>query len=295
MSRGRPVRAADLSSSSGVSLLSRGRSLVRMASGTPGRRPASLDVGLAEGEQGPSGRSHSAITPAVLRTAMMGLPPVTAVGDRSGCGRGSGGSSSGGNTTAADPHSHTGSISALQKRRSHRRVGLAPYAVGDGASRQSSDENSIIDGGRLTASPPTAGVAAPAALPGTSPPLGGRPHDITPTPDGWGGDRRELNHGSITDLSTARQAGDHYAAHLECSPRVRYRRLSCGRRPVVLEVMPVVCEDRLTPVHVNIAERYARGRSGSPCRMREMVVTLRGGEDDGGVGRGAKEATPQGG
>ncbi|KAK1859125.1 hypothetical protein I4F81_001722 [Pyropia yezoensis] len=114
----------------------------------------------------------------------------------------------------------------------------------------SSDEGGISDGSSLAASPPVA-----ADLRGGSPPLVGRSDECPVNSDGGGVDRRELAHGSITDLSTARQAGDHYAARLECSPRVRYRRLSCGRRPVVLEVMPVVGEDRLTPVHVSIAER----------------------------------------
>lgn len=279
ISRGRPVRAAAMSSSSGVALLSRGRSLVRMANGTQGSRPASLDVGLVEGELGGSGRSRSAIAPAMLRATMMGLPPVTAVGSSGGGGGGGGGSGSGGIASAAHPHSHSGSISALQRRRSHRRVGLTLHTTGDVASRQSSDEGGISDGSSLAASPPVA-----ADLRGGSPPLVGRSDECPVNSDGGGVDRRELAHGSITDLSTARQAGDHYAARLECSPRVRYRRLSCGRRPVVLEVMPVVGEDRLTPVHVSIAERCARARSGSPCRTREMVVTLRGGKTRGGGG-----------
>lgn len=291
MSRGRPVKASGLSSS-GVALLSRGRSLVRMASGTPGSRPTSHDVGLGDAEQGDCRRSVSAIAPAVLRTAMMGLPPVTAVGGGGGGvggGGSGGGSGSGGSASGADPPSHTGSISALQERRSSRRVGLATTSIGDAVSRQSSDESSS-DGGHLAASPSTAAATT------IHSPLVGRSRSRVATPDA--GDRRcELAHGSITDLSSARQAGEHFGAtRLECSPRVRYRRLSCGRRPVVLEVMPVVGEDRLTSVHVNIAERCARARSGSPCRTREMVVTLRGGEEAGiwGGGGGVQESGPEG-
>ncbi|GAB0491156.1 hypothetical protein MMPV_002405 [Pyropia vietnamensis] len=235
ISRGRPVKAPGLTSS-GVVLLSRGRSLVRVASGTSGSRPTSHDVGLGDPEQGVPRRSHSVIAPAVLRTAMMGMPPVTAVGGSgSGAGGdgGGGGSGSSGNTSGAHPASHTGSISALQERRSHRRVGLATTSINDAISRQSSNESGS-DGGQRGVSP------SAAVAPTVHSPLVGRSRSRAATPDA--GDRRaELAHGSITDLSTARQAGEHYpAARLECSPRVRYRRLSCGRRPVVLEVMPVV-------------------------------------------------------